>query len=196
MTAREEQADAVRTIVKNLAPGTRVTFLTRPLIVTSGKVLNSRPDSFDLRSGKRILLVKYINVLEIKGGGWAYSSIPADHAKPFGLWDDIDLIYPGTKILVLLENGRAHIGFANSATAEHLVMLEREKKERFDIRREDIKAVYGLIGGYGGVKAGGSKGAEAMHAGRDKLLGGVMAGVGALMGLAKSEGRPVLVFSK
>jgi hypothetical protein len=66
-----------------------------------------------------------------------------------------------------------------------------------DVPRDRVVAVYGLVGGYGGVKKGASKGSEGLHTGsRDKLPGLVFAGVGALVGLVKSDGRPILIYSK
>jgi hypothetical protein len=58
-------------------------------------------------------------------------------------------------------------------------------------------STYALLGGYGGVKKGASKGAETLHiGGRDKIPGLVATGVGALLGLIKSDGRPILIYSK
>ena len=75
-------------------------------------------------------------------------------------------------------------------------MIEKKRFERFELPLEQVAAFYCLIDGYGGVKAGASKGVEAMGSGRDKLLGGVFVGIGALAGLVKSDGRPILMFSK
>ena len=76
-------------------------------------------------------------------------------------------------------------------------MVDKNGRERVDVPRDQIAAVYGLMGGYGGVKAGASKGSEGIATGsRDKLPNLVATGVGALLGLAKTDGRPILMYSK
>ena len=103
----------------------------------------------------------------------------------------------GAAAWTTLFDGKSLKGFSNSATESALVIVDANGRERIDIPRDRVVAFYGLLGGYGGVKKGASKGAEALHTGsRDKLPGLVFAGVGALVGLAKSDGRPVLIYSK
>ena len=137
----------------------------------------------------------YSAVLAMSGGGQELSFVPDPETRGYGSWSDVASIFSGTRILVAFSDGTSVKGFSNSATATHLIMIDEKGRQRVDVPREKIVAVWGLIGGYGGVKKGASQGAEAMHAGRDKLLGAALTGVAALIGLAKSDGRPILIHS-
>ena len=75
-------------------------------------------------------------------------------------------------------------------------MIDEKGRERVDVPRDRIVAVFGLIGGYGGVKKGAAKGTEGMTGRTDVLPAGIFAGIGALVGLVKSDGRPVLIYSR
>jgi hypothetical protein len=195
---RSQQAQAVRAIVESLEPKrAKVTLLSRRLIGVKGKIVRSRADSFDLKVRGRVTTVPYLAVLEMLGGGRSISFVPADDSPNHGAWADIGNIYPATRIVVLLSNGKSVKGFSNSITETKLVMVDEKGRERVELPREQIACVYGLIGGYGGVKSGASKGVEQTTAsGRDKLPGLVYTGISALTGLAKSDGRPILVYSK
>ena len=175
---------------------TKVTLLSRRLIVAKGKIIRSRPGTFDMKVNGRVTTVPYAAVLEMQGGGQSISFVPASDARNYGYWHDVGSIYPASRILVLTTDGKLVKGFSNSITETLLVMIDEKGRERVEIPRDKILAVYGLMGGYGGVKAGASKGAEGMHTGSQPLLSGLFAGVGALVGLAKSDGRPVLVYSR
>ena len=192
---RAREAEEVRTIVRGFGSKTKAGVLTRGLVASRGKILSSRAGSFDLKFSGRVITIAYDNVLELGGGGKFVSFVPHRAARNHGSWMDAGQIYPGTKILVFYTDGTSVKGFANSVSETHLIMVDRNGRERVDVPRESIRAVYGLIGGYGGVKAGASKGAEGMTNDRDVLLDGVFAGVGALVGLVKSDGRPILVYS-
>jgi hypothetical protein len=113
---------------------------------------------------------------------------PIQAARAHGAWSDINQVYAGTKILVVLTDGKSLKGFSNSATESALVIVDANGRERIDIPRDRVVAFYGLLGGYGGVKKGASKGAEGLSTGsRDKLPGLVFAGVGALVGLVQKR---------
>lgn len=193
---RVRNAESVRVVIWQLAMrSARATILTRKLVVYSGRIVRPDEHSFELKIKKNNSTIKYEDILELSAGDKHLSFVPKVTTQGFGLWQDINSVYPGTKIVVVLTNGKTVKGFANSA-ARNLIIIERERHERMEVEREHVAAFYGLVGGYGGVKSGASKGAKAMHAGRDKLLGGVMAGLGALVGLVKSDGRPILIYSK
>ena len=195
---RSQQAKEVKEMVEGFGDkAAKVTLLSRSLIVAKGKIIRSRDGSFDLRINGRVTTVPYAAVLEMHGDGRSVSFVPESEARNFGEWRDIGHIYAATRILVITSDGSHVKGFSNSITDTQLVMIDEKGRERVDVPREKIIAVYGLIGGYGGVKAGASKASDGLHTGgRDKLLGGVFAGVGALAGLVKSDGRPVLVYSR
>ncbi len=194
---RVSDAENVRSVVRELATrSAKATILSRKLVAYSGKVVAADQHSFDLKIKKNTSTLKYEDVLELSTGGRDFSFVPDVTKRGHGLWQDINIVYPGTRIVVVLVNGKSVKGFSNSATATSLLIIERERHERMEIRRDQVTAFYGLVGGYGGVKKNASKGAEAMHTGRDKLLGGVFAGVGALVGLVKSDGRPILIYSR
>lgn len=192
-----DQAARVRTVVRAFGQEkTNVTLLTRSLIVVKGKIVRSREDSFDIKTGKVLNTFPYTYLLEMEGGGAYISFVPERAVRGHGAWGDVGRVYPGTKILVVLADGRSVKGFSNSISETDLIMIDEKGRKRSDIPRDQIASVYGLIGGYGGVKKGASTGAKAMNSGRDKLPGMVFAGVGALVGLAKSDGRPILIYSK
>ncbi len=202
---REEAATRVRTLIKNFGYKPQpVRVLLRSLIELEGKAVGATQDSFDLKGkGKRTLVrrVLYVDVLTFRGGGVLLNFIPTPTRKSYGLWDDINDLYPATPIAVVLTDGTVVEGWSNSATETHLVMTERGPHTRREIQREQIAAVYGLIGGCGGVKLGASKGAELGgsmgSARRDPLAAGVGAGIGAIIGaLIKNKGTPILVFSR
>ncbi|MEP7148084.1 MAG: hypothetical protein ABI857_04310 [Acidobacteriota bacterium] len=195
---RSRQAEKVRNVVEGYGQKpTKVTLLARRIIVAKGKIIRFRDGSFDLKIRRRVVTtVPYDSVLEMSGGGTSLSFVPASSARNYGSWEDVGGVYPNSKILIVRKDGKSVKGFSNSITEDRLIMIDEKGRERVEVPREEILAFYGLVGGYGGVKAGASKGAEGMTTGRDHLLDGIFAGLGALVGLAKSEGRPVLIYSK
>ena len=194
---RQQQTDEVRAIVQSFGSRpTKVSLLTRSLVFSSGKIVATSGSSFHLKFKKRVIEVPYENVLAIEGSGKSVTFIPDRATLNHGSWDDVGRIYPGTKILVVYSDKKAEIGFSNSVSKTHLIMVDKNGRERVDVPADRIVAVYGLIGGYGGVKAGASKGAEGMTNDRDVLLDGIFAGVGALVGMVKSDGRPILIYSR
>jgi hypothetical protein len=195
---RAKQAAQVRNVVQGLGQKqTRASVLTRSLVFKKGKVVQTRDESFDLRVRKGVVpTISYADVLELDAGGKFVSFIPERTARNHGRWEDVGVIYPGTRILVIYPDGKSTKGFSNSVTKANLVMVDENGRQRVEIDRDNVLAVYGLVGGYGGVKKGAAKGVEAMNSSRDKLLGGVFVGIGALLGLAKSDGTPILIYSK
>ena len=194
---RAGQAGKVKSLVADFGKTRpKLTVLTRDLIVVRGKISGVGSDYFGIKLPRGGRVIPYSAVLEMSGGGQGISFVPNPGTGGYGSWSDAGSIFAGTRILVAFADGTSARGFSNSATATHLIMIDENGRQRVDVPREKIVAVYGLIGGYGGVKKGASEGAEAMHAGRDKLLGGILTGVGALVGLAKSDGRPILIYSK
>lgn len=197
---REEAASQVRGVIKTFGYKAKpVRVLLRSLIEIKGKAIGATDDSFDLKpKGERTLVrrVRYIDVLTFRGGGVSLNFIPEQNRKPYGRWDDLKNIYPGTPIVLALNDGTAIDGWSHSATETHLVITERRAHARRDIPREQIIAFYGLLGVRGGAKSGASKAAYGL--GRpDLLTTAVGIGVGAIIGaLAKDNGTPVLVFAK
>ena len=195
---RRQQIERVRALVRSFGPGpTKVAILTRTMIATRGKIVRSRETSFDLKHNDGVTTIFYDNVLELGSEKGSISLVPDRASRNHGSWSDVGRIYPGTKILVVYNDGSTAKGFSHSITETVLIMVDKNGRERVDVPRDRIQAFYGLIGGYGGVKAGASKGAEGIHTGsRDKLPNLVATGVGALIGLAKSDGRPILIYSR
>ena len=192
-----DRAAAVRTFVSGLSERkTTVALLTRRLIPMKGKFLRSRADSFDVRVARVVNTIPYSYILEMKAGAAEISFVPDIATRNHGGWEDVGRIFPGTRILVVYTDGKSAKGFSNSVSQTHLIMIDEKGRQRVDTPREKIVAVYGLLNGYGGVKKGASKGAEGMTAGNNQLLDGVFAGIGALVGLVKSDGRPILIYSK
>ena len=174
----------------------KATILSRRLVVYSGKVVAADEEAFFFKVKKWTSPMKYTDVLELSGGGEQLSLVPTLTKKSYGAWDDVNKVFPGTKIVIVTDDGKVIKGLSNSATPEFATFIERGRHERMDVARDRVAAIYGLVGGYGGVKKGASKGSEGMTSGRDHLLDGVFAGAGALLGLVKSDGRPILIYSK
>jgi len=178
-------------------PSGKAKVLTRRLVTHSGKIVSVYPDSFNLKVKKKIYsTISYNDVLELSVDDQHVSIVPEETTKSHGAWEDIGRVFPGTRIAIVLDDGKTIKGFANSSTASSLVIVDDDGRERIDIPRNRVVAFYGLIGGYGGVKKGASKGVEGSTNRSDQLLTGVFAGVGALAGLVKSDGRPILIYSK
>ncbi len=174
----------------------KATILSRRLVVYSGKVVAADEEAFFLKVNKWTSPMKYTDVLEFSGGGEQLSLVPELTTKSYGAWSDLNKVFPGTKIAIVTDDGKVIKGLSNSATPDLATFIERGRHERMDLARDRVVAVYGLVGGYGGVKKGASKGSEGMTTGRDQILTGVFAGAGALLGLVKSDGRPILIYSR
>jgi hypothetical protein len=196
--AQGQQDSSIETVVRECEPKRqKASVLFRSLVTSEGRLVKFDAESFYLKKHRKYFRSFYRDVLEIECGGKSASNVPDPSARAHGAWSDINQVYAGTKILVVLTDGKSLKGFSNSATESALVIVDANGRERIDIPRDRVVAFYGLLGGYGGVKKGASKGAEGLSTGsRDKLPGLVFAGVGALVGLVKSDGRPVLIYSK
>ena len=194
---RGRNAAEVRAAVRDVASRNgKATVLTRKLVVYSGRVVMVQDDSFTLNVKKALSKIYYEDVLELSTGEKQLSFVPDLEKQGHGRWEDVSLVYPGTKIVIRLKDDKVIKGFSNSATSTHIVFAHREKFERTEIRRDQIAAIYALIGGYGGVKTYASKARDASRGDRDKLLGGAITGVAALLGFIKSDGHPILIYSK
>ena len=193
----DKEIKNVKAVVGECAQERRkTTVLLRSLAYAKGQLFHFDDDLFYLTTGKLDRRLSYKDVLEIKCGDSSGSNIPDPTEKPYGKWEDIGRVFAGTRIVVLLDDGKAVKGFANSSTTSGLVIVDDDGRERVDIPRTRVVSFYGLLGGYGGVKKGASKGAEGMATGSDPILSGAFAGVGALLGLIKSDGHPILIYSK
>ncbi len=179
-----------------------VELLLRSLVQLKGRVLIAKEDSFDFRfktkgGTKTSKSINYDDVVYLKHKDKVISSIPSFDASPFGYWDDIKQIYPGTRIVVMLEGNRTFEGWSNSAIGDKLIVLNEKADKTVEIERKDVVAFYGMLGGYGGVKKNASKATEGMSSsGGNQLVGGALVGVAALLGMIKSDGRPILIYSK
>lgn len=195
-------AELVRTLIgKHSGDEPRASILFKSLVSVDGRILGADRSAFYLRfrtkGGNRVMnSFRFEDVLYIKVGKEELNLLPAPAARPYGNWDDIKKIYPGTRIFVVLEGNRTFEGWSNSATGEKLIVLNENAKETVEFDCSNVIAFYGMLGGYGGVKKNASKAAEGMSSGRDKLLGGMLVGAAALLGMAKSDGQPILIYSK
>jgi hypothetical protein len=190
---------SVRTFIRECAPARKkVNVLFRSLVESDGRLVKFDADSFYLKKGRKYFRSFYQDVLEIHGCGKAVSFVPDPSARPHGSWSDVNRVYAGTKILVILTDGRSVEGFSNSATNSHLIIIDRKTDSRLDLPKERVAAFFGLVGGRRGAKAGASKGSEGLlQPGGDPILGGAGAAIGAIIGaLTKSDGRPLLIYSK
>ena len=189
----------VKTVVNECAQQRRkTTVLLRNLAYAKGRLFHFDDELFYLTTGKLDRRLSFKDVLQIRCGDSSVSNIPDPSEKSYGKWEDIGRVFAGTRIVVLLDDGKSVKGFSNSATASNLVMVDDKGRERVDIPRNRIISFYGLLGGYGGVKKNASKASEGMHTGSREgaLLGPAYVGIAALLGLIKSDGHPILIYSK
>lgn len=196
---REANLQTLKDLVSECAQARpKVSVLFRSLVPADGRLVKSDADSFYLKKNRRYYRSLYRDVLEFRCGGKFVSNVPAPSDRAHGSWGDIRQVYGGTRILVILTDGRTVEGFSNSATDSHLIIIERKAHTRLDLPRDQVAAFFGLIGGRGGAKAGAAKGSEdLLQPGGDPILGGVGAVIGAIVGaLAKSDGRPILIYSR
>ena len=77
-------------------------------------------------------------------------------------------------------------------------MIDNKTNSRLDVPRDNVAAYFGLIGGRTDARAGAAKGSEGLlQPGGDPILGGIGAALGAIIGaLTKSDGRPILIYSR
>jgi hypothetical protein len=185
-------------ITENASARPKVSVLFRSLVTSEGKLAKFDEDSFYIKKGRKYFRSFYRDVLEIRGGGKFVSNVHDPATRSHGAWSDINQLYPATRILVVLTDGRTIKGFSNSATASHVIMIDNKTDIRLDVPKEQIAALFGLIGANGGIKTGAAKGSEGLlQPGGDPIIGGIGAAIGAVIGaLTKSDGRPILVYSR
>ena len=195
----DTEINNVKAVVSECALERRkTTVLLRSLAYVEGKLFHFDDDLIYLLSGKLDRRLPYRDVLEIKCGDSFVSNVPDPSEKSYGKWEDTGRVFAGTRIVVLLDDGKTVKGFSNSSTASSLVIVDEKGRERVDIPRSRIMSTYALLGGYGGVKKNASKAAKEIGpAGPEALLlAGPYVGISALLGLVKSDGRPILIYSK
>jgi hypothetical protein len=196
---RERETLAVKKFIgENAATRPKVSVLFRSLVSSEGKLTKFDEDSFYLKKGRKYFRSFYRDVLEIRSGDKFLSNTHDPSTPSHGAWSDINQIYPATRILVVLTDGRIIKGFSNSATASQLIMIDNKTDIRLDVPKDQVAALFGLIGGNGGIRSGAAKGSEGLlQPGGDPIVGGIGAVIGAIIGaLTKSDGRPVLVYSR
>ena len=178
--------------------GSRANVLSRSLVNAQGQLTKFDDESLYLKKNKRYVRILYRDVLSVRCRDRSVNHIPDPSTRPHGAWRDINQVYPGTGILVVLSDGSIVKGLSNSATETHIIIFDRKTKARRDIERESVSAFYGLLGARGGVKAGASKGTEgALPSQTDPLFTIAGAGIGAIIGaITKTDGRPILIYSR
>lgn len=189
----------VKAVVSECAQERRKsTVLLRSLAYAKGRLFHFDDDSLYLTTGKLDRRLLYKDVLEIRCGDPSVSNIPDPSAKPYGKWEDIGRVFAGTRIVLLLDDGKAVKGFSNSATAAGMVIVDEKGRERVDIPRDRLVSVHALLGGSGGVKKNAGKASEGINTGSREgaLLAPAYVGIAALLGLVKSDGNPILIYSK
>ena len=197
--SREPDLKQVKTLIRDGVSGhKKATILFRSLVASEGRLEKFDSDSFYVKRGRKYFRSFYKDVLEISTSGKTVSLVPDPITRPYGSWSGIGQVFAGTKILVVLNDGRSVKGFSNSATDTHLVMIDNKTDARLDLPKERVAAFIALLGGFRGAKQGAAKGSEGLlQPGGDAILGGAGAGIGALLGaLMKSDGRPILIYSR
>lgn len=196
-----DHAEQVKASISRLSSNNKnVALLLKSLLEFRGKVASLSNDEFELRfknkEGRKLRKsIAYSDVLALNGGGEKLSQIPAVAKKPHGEWHDIGKVFSGTKILISLNDGRHIEGYSNSINDTHLVLLDRESKQRLDLPRDQVAAFVAFTLSRGGAKKGAKWAAKEL--GSEPILGALGMGVGALIGaLTKVGEQPILIYSR
>jgi hypothetical protein len=190
---------AVKNLVDQCGPArSKTTLITRSLVKAEGKLAKFDAESLYFKRDRRYFRTLHRDVLEIRCQDRTVSHVPDPLTRPHGAWSDINQVYAGTKIVVVLTDGTSVKGMSNSASDTHIIMFDPETNARRDIPKDNVAAFIGVIGAGGGARSGAAKGSEGMlDVGRDPILSLAAAGIGAIIGaILKSDGRPVLVYSR
>ena len=201
VVAQDKQAEiaAVKSLVDQCGPArAKASLISRSLVNAEGKIAKFDAESLYFKRGKKYVRVLHRDVLEIRCNDKTVSNVADPLTRPYGTWSEINQVYAATKIIVVLADGTSVRGMSNSATDTHLIIFDPKINARRDIPKEQVRAIVALIGGGGGARAGAAKGSEGMlDIGGDAILSVAAAGVGAIIGaLTKSDGRPILVYSR
>lgn len=199
--SQDKQAEtlAVKNLVYECGPSMpKATLLTRSLVKAEGKLAKFDADSLYIRRDRKYFRTLYRDVLEIECRDKSVSNVPDPLTRPFGEWKEINQVYAATKIAVVLTDGTIVKGRSNTATDSHLVIFDPQTNTRRDIPREQVAVLFALIGGNAGARSGAAKASESMlNVGGDAIMTVAAAGIGAIVGaLMKSDGRPILVYSR
>jgi hypothetical protein len=196
-----DPAEQVRVSISRLsATNKNVALLLKSLLEFRGKVSSSSNEGFELRfknkEGKKLRKsFAYSDVLALNGGGEQLSLIPVVTKKPHGNWHDIGKVFPGTKILIALNDGRHIKGYSNSVNETHLVLLDRESEQRLDLPRDNVVGLVAFTLSRGGAKKGAKWAAKELH--QAPILGAIGVGIGAIVGAVTKVGeRPILIYSR
>ena len=196
-----DDTEQVKRSISRLSSNNKnVALLLRSLLEFRGKVISLSDDEFELRfknkDGKKLRKsFAYADVLALNGGGEHLSQIPAVTKKPHGEWHDIGKVFSGTKILIALNDGRHIKGYSNSVNDTHLILLDRESKQRLDLPRDQVAGFVAFTLSRGGAKKGAKWAAKEL--GSEPILGALGVGIGALVGaLTKVGERPILIYSR
>ena len=198
---QDKQAEiaAVKNLVDQCGPAKgKADILTRSLVKAKGKIAKFDADSLYFKRERKYFRILHRDILEIECQGKSVSNAADPLTRPYGDWRDINEVYAATKIAVVLTDGTTVKGRSNSATDTHVIIFDPQTNTRRDIPKDQVAALFGLIGGNPGARTGAAKASEGMlYAGGDAVLGLAAAGIGAIVGaLMKSDGRPVLVYSR
>lgn len=196
---REFETAAVRDLVDVCGPlKSKANILTRSLVKTEGRIAKIDNDSLYFKRGRTYFRILHRDILEIECNNRSVSNVADPKTRPYGDWHDINQIFAATKIAVVLTDGTVVKGRSNTATDSHLVIFDPTTNARRDIPKDQVAVLFGLTGGNPGIRTSASKASEgALDVGGDAIIGLAAAGIGAIVGaLVKSDGRPVLIYSR
>lgn len=196
---RNAEIAAVKNLVDQCGPGrSKATLITRSLVKAEGKLAKFDAESLYFKRDRKYFRTLHRDILEIHCQDKTVSHVPDPLKSPHGAWGDINQVYAGTKIVVVLTDGTSVKGMSNSASDTHIIMFDPQTNARRDIPRDQVAGFIGVIGGGGGARSGAARGSEGMlDVGRDPILSLAATGIGAIIGaILKSDGRPILVYSR
>jgi len=209
---RDIETARVKKFIQGLNNKAKVRIMLRSLSPAEGKLASSSDDSFDvkLRDPSKALItigtkkyafvkrIKYSDVLYIRSGDRKLDLVPDKAKRPHGTWGDLRSIYPGTRVVLIMADGKTFTGWFGSATDQAMTLMDAKAENRVNIALTEVVAFYGILGRSGGFKSG----AADVSGGIPTRPGGaIIAGLGALVGgalgeLLENDGYPVLVYSK
>lgn len=201
------QAEQVKAAVARLpAKKARLRVTLRDLSNFEGVAAPPDEDSFplivrDVRGVHHEVVIKYRDVLELKGKGVTVGFVPDPMARPYGSWGDVRALAFGDPVEVVLDGGRKVRARISNTAETGVTLLAPDGRETVH-GRDSVLRVFRVRDKSAGASAmgGGIRGKQIgeVFNGPGKAIGtGIGSGVGALVGALQKNGkRRVLVYAK
>lgn len=149
---RDAETAKVKSLVDECGPSrSKSIVLTRSLVKTDGRIAKFDAESLYFKRGRKYFRVLHRDVLEIRCLDKSVSHVPDPLTRPYGEWRDINQVYAGTRIVIVLIDGTKVKGMSNSATDSHLIIFDPETNARRDISKDKVSACIAFVDGKPGA---------------------------------------------